>query len=89
MPFTSPGKATPVISAGVPPGGSPLVLAARVPIRITAPTKKVPPSRARAKPPASPYGLAQGASDGQDRQTLLKVAERAMDAWAGLAEASG
>lgn len=34
------------------------------------------------------YGLAQGASDGQSRNTLLKVAERAMDAWAGLAEAT-
>lgn len=35
------------------------------------------------------YGLAQGASDGQSRKTLLKVAERAMDAWTGLAEATG
>jgi AcrR family transcriptional regulator len=34
------------------------------------------------------YGLAQGASDGQGRETLLKVAERAMDAWPGLAEGS-
>jgi hypothetical protein len=31
------------------------------------------------------YGLAQRASDGESRQTLLKVAEHAMDAWAGLA----
>jgi hypothetical protein len=30
------------------------------------------------------YGLAQGASDGESRETLLKVAEHAMDAWAGL-----
>jgi AcrR family transcriptional regulator len=33
------------------------------------------------------YGLAQGASDGQGRDTLLKVADHAMDAWTGLAEA--
>lgn len=32
------------------------------------------------------YGLAQRASDGESRQTLLKVAEHAMDAWTGLAE---
>jgi AcrR family transcriptional regulator len=31
------------------------------------------------------YGLAQGASNGESRETLLKVAEHAMDAWAGLA----
>ena len=31
------------------------------------------------------YGLAQGAADGEGRETLLKVAEHAMDAWAGLA----
>jgi len=35
------------------------------------------------------YGLAQGASDGESRETLLKVAERAMDAWPGLAAGSG
>jgi len=35
------------------------------------------------------YGLAQRASDGESRQTLLKVAEHAMGAWAGLAEATG
>lgn len=32
------------------------------------------------------YGLAQGASDGQSRETLLEVAGHAMDAWTGLAE---
>jgi hypothetical protein len=32
------------------------------------------------------YGLAQRAADGESRQTLLKVAEHAMDAWTGLAE---
>lgn len=31
------------------------------------------------------HGLAQRASDGERRKTLLKVAEHAMDAWAGLA----
>lgn len=31
------------------------------------------------------YGLAQGASNGESRETLLKVAEHAMDAWTGLA----
>lgn len=31
------------------------------------------------------YGLAQGAADGEGRETLLKVAEHAMDAWPGLA----
>jgi AcrR family transcriptional regulator len=31
------------------------------------------------------YGLAQGASDGESRETLLKVAEHAMDAWPRLA----
>jgi len=35
------------------------------------------------------YGLAQGASDGRRRETLLKVAERAMDAWTGMAEGAG
>ena len=35
------------------------------------------------------YGLAQRASDGESRQTLLKVAAHAMDAWTGLAEAAG
>jgi AcrR family transcriptional regulator len=35
------------------------------------------------------YGLAQGASDGESRETLLKVAEHAMDAWTGLAEGTG
>ena len=35
------------------------------------------------------YGLAQGASDGHRRETLLKVAERAMDAWTGMAEGAG
>lgn len=32
------------------------------------------------------YGLAQGASYGESRESLLKVAEHAMDAWPGLAE---
>jgi AcrR family transcriptional regulator len=31
------------------------------------------------------YGLAQRASDGESRRTLLKIAEHAMDAWTGLA----
>jgi AcrR family transcriptional regulator len=35
------------------------------------------------------YGLAQGASDGHGRETLVKVAEHAMDAWTGLAAGSG
>jgi TetR/AcrR family transcriptional regulator, copper-responsive repressor len=35
------------------------------------------------------YGLAQRAADGESRQTLLKVAGHAMDAWTGLAKASG
>jgi AcrR family transcriptional regulator len=35
------------------------------------------------------YGLAQGASDGQGRDTLLKVAEHAMDAWTRLADGTG
>lgn len=35
------------------------------------------------------HGLAQGASDGESRETLLKVAEHAMDAWTGLAEGAG
>ena len=34
-------------------------------------------------------GLAQRASDGESRETLLKVAAHAMDAWAGLAEVTG
>jgi AcrR family transcriptional regulator len=34
------------------------------------------------------YGVAQGASDGQSRKMLIKVAERAMDAWPGLAAAA-
>jgi AcrR family transcriptional regulator len=34
-------------------------------------------------------GLAQRASDGESRETLLKVAEHAMDAWPGLAKAAG
>jgi AcrR family transcriptional regulator len=34
------------------------------------------------------YGLAQGASDGQGRDTLVKVAEHAMDAWTGLADST-
>jgi AcrR family transcriptional regulator len=32
------------------------------------------------------YGLAHRAADGESRQTLVKVAERAMDAWAGLTQ---
>lgn len=32
------------------------------------------------------YGLAQSASDGASRETLLEVAEHAMDSWAGLAD---
>ena len=32
------------------------------------------------------HGLAQRAADGEDRETLLKVAEHAMDAWPGLTE---
>jgi AcrR family transcriptional regulator len=34
-------------------------------------------------------GLAQGASDGQSREILLKVAEHAMDAWPGLTQGAG
>jgi len=45
--FTASVTATPVISVGVPPGGSPLVLAALSPIGITAPTKKAAASSAR------------------------------------------
>jgi AcrR family transcriptional regulator len=32
------------------------------------------------------FGIAQRAADGESRQTLLKIAEHAMDAWTGLAE---
>jgi AcrR family transcriptional regulator len=35
------------------------------------------------------HGLAQRASDGESRETLLKVAGHAMDAWAGLTEVTG
>jgi hypothetical protein len=34
-------------------------------------------------------GLAQRAADGESRQTLLKVAEHAMDAWPGLTGPAG
>lgn len=35
------------------------------------------------------HGIAQRASDGESREMLLKVAEHAMNAWAGLAEVAG
>ena len=34
-------------------------------------------------------GPAQGASDSDNRETLLKIAEHAMDHWTGLAKATG